>query len=446
MSQWCLPSNVVTDAENTVLILLMNIGRHKRSCLVFARERQNKVDCGLVINHEEKIIRNRSIDTTISQLSLKNSLSNLPAAVIRSSKIRGSISGITIATYLGVFLFVITMIAIAYHPPVNRQALAEASVNSSVQQTQTTSTVSVDKLVATDLASSLAESTDMPVSNYVTNLSQSLAVESALAQSNANVISKPTIVQPTADGRTIQHYTSVAGDTVPAIASKYGISSQTVEWANNLTSEALTPGTTLTILPVDGVLYTVKSGDTIDSIVAKYGTDRASLIAYNDLELTGNPTAGVQLVLPGAVLPTNERPGYTAPRVRSSYYGGGYGSSYMARASVGNRYAWGNCTWYAYERRTQLGEPVGSFWGNANTWAYNARSAGLVVDGNPTPGSVMQNGGGYGHVAIVESVSPGVSVTISEMNGYRFGGGFNRVGHGDISWSEATSGYFRYIH
>ena len=362
----------------------------------------------------------------------------------------GSISGTTIATYLGVFLFIVTMIVIAYHPPVSQQALAEASINSSVQQTQTTPTVSVNQLVATDLASSLAQSTDMPISNNVANLSQSLAVESVLAQTNANVISKPTIVQPTADGRTIQRYTTVAGDTVPSVAARYSISAQTVEWANNLNSEALTPGTVLTILPVDGVLYTVKAGDTIDSIVAKYGTDRASLVAYNDLELSGNPTAGAQLVLPGAVLPANERPGYVSPRATGNYYGngygGGYGNAYTAGASVGNRYAWGNCTWYAYERRAQLGEPVGSFWGNANTWAYNARLAGFLVDGNPTPGAVMQNGGGFGHVAVVESINPGVSITISEMNGYRFGGGFARVGHGDISWSEATSGYFQYIH
>lgn len=114
--------------------------------------------------------------------------------------------------------------------------------------------------------------------------------------------------------------------------------------------------------------------------------------------------------------------------------------------SAGNRYAWGNCTWYAYERRMQLGNPVGSFWGNASTWAYSASAAGYLVDGNPTPGAVMQNGGGAGHVAIIEAVNPGVSVTISEMNGYRFGGGYARVGHGDISWGEATSGMYRYIH
>lgn len=362
---------------------------------------------------------------------------------------QGSVSGSTIATYLGVFLFIVTMLVIAYHPPASKQAVAEASVNSSVQQTQATPTVSVDQLVATDLAASLAQSTDMPVSNNVANLSQSLSVESALAQTNSNVISKPTIVQPTADGRTIQHYTTVAGDTVPTVATKYGISPQTIEWANKLTSEALNPGTTLTILPVDGVLYTTKAGDTIDSIVARYGTDRASLVAYNDLELTGNPAVGTSLILPGAVLPSNERPGYVAPRAASNYYGGGgggYGSSYNAGASVGNRYAYGNCTWYAYERRLQLGEPVGSFWGNANTWAYNARLAGFAVNGAPAPGAVMQNGGGFGHVSVVESVNPGVSITISEMNGYRFGGGFARVGHGDIPWSEATSGFYQYIH
>lgn len=305
-------------------------------------------------------------------------------------RVQGSISGTAIGTYLGIFLLVVSMIVLAYHPPISKNtAVADASngVTSLMPQTDTTPNVSVDQLVATNLASSLAESTGMPISNNVANLSQTLAVESVLAQTDSNVISKPQIIQPTADGRTIQHYVTVAGDTVPSVASKYGISAQTIEWANNLTSEALTPGKNLTILPVDGILYTVKSGDTIDSIVAKYGTDRPSLIAYNDLELTGNPAVGTQLILPGAVLPSNERPGYVAPRTYSNTsYSGGYGDAYTAKASVGNRYAWGNCTWYAYERRMQLGEPVGSFWGNAVSWAYNARLAGFSVDGNPAPG------------------------------------------------------------
>ncbi len=44
-----------------------------------------------------------------------------------------------------------------------------------------------------------------------------------------------------------------------------------------------------------------------------------------------------------------------------------------------------NCTWYVYERRLQLGRPISSFWGNANTWATSARAAGFVVNNTPAP-------------------------------------------------------------
>lgn len=396
------------------------------------------------------IIRNQSIDLAIRQARQLESSESFVQPNLRARKARGSISGTTVVTYFGVFLFVVSVIALGYHPPVAKKALADASSPVAAPTANTVSSAaSVDQLMATKFASSLAESTDMPISNNIANLSQSLAVESALAQTDSNVISKPQIVQLTSGSRTPQSYTTVAGDTVQALESKYGISGDTIKWTNNLTSDALDPGKTLTILPISGILYTVKAGDTADSIASKYGTDKASIIAYNDLELASAPAAGTQLILPGGVLPANERPGYVAPRTTTystTSYSGGSSSAYYSSASAGNRYAWGNCTWYAYERRVQLGRPVGSFWGNANTWAYAAQASGLLVDGNPEAGAIMQNGGGYGHVAIVEAVNPGVSITISEMNGYRFGGGFARVGRGDLSWAEATSGYYKYIH
>ena len=381
------------------------------------------------------------------------------------TKKRGGVSWTSAVSYIGVFLFIATLIAIGQHPVgvqdnSNSTPLANATPSSAKGTVAAATTANtVDPVVATSIASSLADTTSMPVSANVATLSQTLTIETVMSQTSSNTISKPQIVQPTANSRAATTYVTKAGDTVDAVASKYGLKKETVAWANNLSSDALEPNTTLTILPVDGVQHTVKAGDTVDSIVAKYGGNKADMVSYNDLELAGSLTEGKNVIVPGGVLPENERPGYVASRAAtnsrrnaaSGSYGsnsasGGYGTSYGGIVSAGNKYAWGNCTWYAYERRMQLGRPVGSFWGNASTWAYAAAAAGLAVNGTPAPGAIMQNGGGYGHVAIVESINPGVSITISEMNGYRFGGGFNRVGHGNISWGEATSGYYKYIH
>jgi len=400
------------------------------------------------------IIRNQPIPLTSSQgQSVENStIVEHKARTYRN----GTISGAAIASYLGVFLLVVTLVMLGYQPPVRQTALASSnagSVSTSTSGSSTTSVASgmVDQLTATSLASSLAESTDMPISNDVANLSQSLTVESQLSQTDTNVISKPQVVNASADTRTTKQYTTVAGDTAQIVAQRYGVSATTIKWANNLTSDAIEQGKTLTIPPVDGIIYTVKSGDTLTSIATKYKSDRTLIVTFNDLESSGEPAVGQRIIIPQGQLPSNEQPGYVAPVSRTngiaySTYGGGSASSYSGGVSSGNRYSYGQCTWYAYERRVQLGAPVGGLWGNAYSWAYMAQAAGYQVDGNPTAGSIMQNSGGYGHVAVVESVNPGVSITVSEMNAYRFGGGWNRVGRGEISWSEATSGYYKYIH
>lgn len=358
------------------------------------------------------------------------------------------------------------MVGLSYKAP-DQQTVAQQVNTPDASQTNTAivprpnekiaANPAVDQLVAANVAATIAERADLPIAPNVANLSQSLNAESALSQTDVNVINKPQIIQPMASNRAIQQYTAKAGDTIPGIADNFKISAQSIKWSNNLDSDAVESGKVLNIPPVEGILYTVKDGDSVDTIADKYKSDKTQIISYNDLELGGLAT-GRQIVLPGGSLPENERPGYVAPSTRnqSSTTGtavaGSTGvgvSRTLASISAGNRYAFGNCTSYAYERRVQLGLPVGSFWGNAATWASYASAAGLRVDGSPAPGSIMQNSGGYGgygHVAIVESVNPGVSVTISEMNGFRWGGGFNRIATGQIPWSEATGGGFRYIH
>ncbi len=318
--------------------------------------------------------------------------------------------------------------------------------------------VDIDEKVATDVAANFALQTDMPVAANVANLSTSLGVKKDLSQTNELVISKPQIVQPTGDIRTIVTYKAKEGDNVQSVAQRFNLTPETIKWANNLASDNLEAGRDLTILPTDGVAYTVKDGDSIQSIADKYKAPGERIISYNDLEV-GGIKKDMRIVIPGGVLPENERPGYTPPsntrtnRTNNAYagttstgnataYSGGVDYS-KAKASAGNAYAPGNCTWYAYERRAQLGRPIGSFWGNASTWAVNGAAAGFTVNTTPAPGAIMQNGGGYagyGHVAIVESLNPDGSITVSEMN-YA---GFNVVSSRNVPAS--ALGNYKFIH
>lgn len=358
----------------------------------------------------------------------------------REFKLRPSV----VAIYASVFALTIAIISISYHQPKSETTVASVTNVSSVSQT------SVDSTVASNVAAGVAQATNLPVAASVTNLAVSTQTETAYsAQSDGSSATKPQIIESTTSNRSVINYTVLAGDTIDSLAAKYNISKDTIKWANNMTSDALTVGGVMRILPINGVLYTVKSDDTIDSLATKYKVDRTRLVVYNDLDVSGLKV-GSQIILPDATMPEDERPGYVAPVATYTYYAGlgtGFGGNtwYMSTGTPDNGlYAHGNCTLYAYNRRIQLGLPVGSHWGNAVSWAENARIDGLLVNHIPSVGAIMQNGGGAGHVAIVESIAANGDISISEMNAYVSGGGYNIVS-GRIVLSGNVSQYL-YIH
>lgn len=341
-------------------------------------------------------------------------------------------------TYVAILVLMVSVISVGYQSPVEKKATAQ-SVDGGVLQVENPS---VDQRVAAELAASAAETADLAVTSNVVNMSISLTAKAELAQTDTSVLAKPQIIE-IGSQRGISSYTAIAGDTVPLVAAKYGVSVDTVRWSNSLIGDAITLGSVLKIPNVDGVIYVVREGDTLESIASKYGAASERIVSYNDLEV-GGITPGQQIVLPGGVLPENERPGYqavAAGNVRST------NSQIVAytgnAASVGNRYDYGYCTWYAYNRRAELGRPVGSFWGNASSWASFARGSGYGVNSSPEIGAVMQDSysaGGYGHVAVVESKNADGSIVVSEMN-YA---GWNVRSYRTLSASEATR--YNFIH
>jgi surface antigen/LysM repeat protein len=354
----------------------------------------------------------------------------IPSRRGKKSRIKSS----TIAVYASIFVLIVVLIGIGYRAP---QQVNGTNANAlPIGQTDGEETTAVNDVVATNIAASVATATNLSVAPSVTSLAISTEIESTLPTSDDSSISKPSIIQVSAASRNIVTYKVKAGDTTETLAAQFDVSENTIKWANNLTSDNLTVGQNLQILPRTGIVYTIKNGDSIKSIAEKYKGDVATITTYNDLEISGAKT-GLKIIVPNGILPVTERPGYTAPVSTGGYYAG------FRAGSVGNRYAFGNCTWYAYERRAAMGKAVGSFWGNGGSWAYSAAASGYRVDNTPKPGAVLVERGSPGHVGVVESVSADGTVVISEMNNAAYGG-FNVINNRTISAGQA--GLYTYIH
>jgi surface antigen len=307
----------------------------------------------------------------------------------------------------------------------NRHTAISASTTAPANDASIAGTVAnpLDQLSSADIAQTVAQVNTLPETTAITNQAQSQAADLAIASTSNNVIAKPQVVtaslQSPAD---ITTYVTQAGDTVSGLAAKFGVTSDSIRWSNNLSAaDALAPGTSLSIPPVNGVVYTVKPGDTAASLAVQFGANADQITAYNDAEINGL-TAGEKIIIPNAT----QNSGATATSIAAAGLGGGF--AFGSAPIYGyNGYDYGYCTWYV---ATQI--PVPANWGNASTWAYYAALSGWHVSTTPTVGAIAQKGGGEGHVAIVTAVNPDGSIQIRDMNGIA---GWGRVGYGTKSAS-----------
>ncbi|MCL2037840.1 LysM peptidoglycan-binding domain-containing protein [Candidatus Saccharibacteria bacterium] len=390
---------------------------------------------------------------------MKSRLSAQQRTKSLASKSRGrrgrSRRGINYAIYTGLFVVLVVLAATGYNMP-KEDANVSSFANQAIASASSTTLAVVTPIEAqsANLAASVAAETNLSASDSVANKSVSLSASVAMEQPDATSASKPQIADPTAAPEPIIAYVAQEGDTASAIAAKFGVSDQTVRWANNLSGDAVAAGSTLTVPVIDGVVYEVKDGDNLSAIAAKYQSDVDSAVAINNLDGV-SAAAGTKILLPDGVLPDTERPGYRAPVVaRTTYSTGSTGRSNSGPSGTwprpGNNsgtYSYGYCTWYAYNRRLDLGLPVDNMWGNASTWASRAANGQgregrrYVVNNTPSVGAIMQTAGGWGgagHVAIVEAIYPDGSILISEANF----AGWNRVTSRTISNPSA----YNYIH
>lgn len=192
----------------------------------------------------------------------------------------------------------------------------------------------------------------------------------------------------------IVSYTVQKGDTLSGIATKFGVSEDTLRWRNSLRNDAITVGDTLEILPVTGVAHKVISGDTIYSISKKYSTNPQGIVdfPFNDFAdpQTFSLVVGQTVIVPEGVQP-QAQPTYIARRAftpTGPIVVSGSGFAWPVRGTMNQYYSW-------YHRAVDIGAPLGTP---------------IVAAQSGTISYAISGGWNYGY---------GTHVIISGANGYQ---------------------------
>jgi LysM repeat protein len=172
----------------------------------------------------------------------------------------------------------------------------------------------------------------------------------------------PHTIVPERIREQISTYAVESGDTIYAIAFKFGLDPETLIWSNpdlEKSPDVLSIGQKLTVLPVNGVYHQVGEGDTIESIASTFKADPSAIINYplNQLD-PEQPT-----IIPGqwVIVPGGSKP--FIPRTVTAYVtdipeGANAGSGSFAWPASGTIYQ-GYFAWHpAIDIASYIGAPV----------------------------------------------------------------------------------------
>jgi len=245
-----------------------------------------------------------------------------------------------------------------------------------------------------------------------TSISKEKEEEVFIMQDQSLVSSaSPVKIDPEENGG-VKIYEVKSGDTISGIAKNFGITTNTILWANEIDNiDEIKPGDKIFILPVAGLSYTVKNGDSVKSIASKYKSQEDKIIAFNDLPANGEISEGMEIIIPGGekeIPVSSPIPTGLAARPYEPF---SPGKTITSANGSGHRFPYGYCTWYVASKKHV---PWG---GNAGSWLYNAKAMGYATGKTPKKGAIVvtTEDRRYGHVALVEKVN-GDTITVSEMN------------------------------
>lgn len=183
----------------------------------------------------------------------------------------------------------------------------------------------------------------------------------------------------------ISSYIVRDGDTISSIAKMFGVSVNTIVWANNISrTSALQSGQRLVILPVTGINYTIKKGDTIKGIALRYKADVDEILQFNDLSLDSTLVLGQTIIIPDAELQVSVPTKYIVKTNPAHDTNGPDYSGYYVRPIIGGVRTQGLHGYNGVDLASVVGTPI------------YASAAGSVIVSSSSGWN-----GGYGNVIII---------------------------------------------
>jgi len=221
----------------------------------------------------------------------------------------------------------------------------------------------------------------------------------------------------------ISVYVVRPGDTLSEIADMFGVSVNTIIWANNLSGvKDVHSGDTLVILPISGVERTVVKGDTLKSLAKKYGADANEIAQFNGLDSSAPLAVGTTIIIPGgevsAPVPSSRSSG-SSHVVREPYIGGSGSlqTGYYSNPVPGALITQGVHGWNGVDIGAARGTPIHAA---ADGTVIIARANGGWNGGYGNYVVITHSNGSqtlYGHMRSV-IVSSGQSVLSGQIIGY----------------------------
>lgn len=223
----------------------------------------------------------------------------------------------------------------------------------------------------------------------------------------------------------ISVYVVRPGDTLSEIADMFGVSVNTIVWANNLNNARdIHVGDTLIILPISGIKHTVVRGDTLKSIARKYRADAGEIAQFNGLDATAPLTVGSTIIIPGAevapaapVITTRRK--ITAKTIHEPYLGGSGAAQpgYYGDPVPGGVITQGIHGWNAVDIGAARGTPIyaaaaGTVIIARNNGAWNGGYGNYVVITHNNDTQTL-----YAHMTHPD-VSPGQTVEKGQLIGH----------------------------